>query len=94
MADFDIETATAQIVAEHGISANLARMAAHPDAKVQAKNVAELKSALGAKPQEDQARAAKVEKLKTAYADARERRDVQSMVNIKYRLGQLGVFSW
>lgn len=94
MADFNLDTAVAQIVAEHGLSANLARMAAHPDAKVQLENVRELKAALGAKPKEDQAKAAKVEKLKAAYADARERRDVHSMVNIKYRLGELGVFSW
>jgi len=94
MSDFDIETAVAQVVAEHGLSANLARMAINEDPAVQEQNVSELKAALGAKPAEDKAKAAKIDSLKKAYADARERRDVQSMVNIKYRLGELGVFRW
>ena len=92
MSNFDLDGAVAQIVAEHGLSANLARMAAHPDQKVQLENIRELKAALGAKPAEDKAKAAKVEKLKAAYSAARERRDVQEMVNLKYRLGELGVF--
>ena len=94
MSNFDLENAAAQIVSEHGLSPRLARMAADPDPAVQAQNVSELKAALGAKQGEDKAKAAKIEKLKVAYADARERRNVQEMVNIKYRLGELGVFRW
>ncbi|MBU4277174.1 MAG: hypothetical protein KKC30_10570 [Proteobacteria bacterium] len=91
---FDIDTAVAKVVAEHGLSANLARMAINEDPAVQAQNIRELKAALGAKQDEDKAKAAKIEKLKAAYADARDRRDVQEMIHCKFRLGELGVFRW
>jgi hypothetical protein len=93
MSDFDREAAMAQIVAEHQLDARLARMAADPDPKTQAANIASLKAALAAGGADDKAKDEAIAKLRQEYQAAREARDVTKMVSIKHTLARdYGVF--
>ena len=93
MSDFDREATVAQIVAEHQLDARLARMAADPDPKTQAANIAALKAVLAAGGADDKAKDEAIARLRQEYHEAYKAKDVTKMVSIKHSLARdYGVF--